>query len=128
MSSILDRLMKALGTTFLDGEIRQPTRIWVTIRYEAIYPVVEILKRAFGISRVAMITGLETPQGLEILYHFERINEVHLQEFLTIKINVPQEDPTIEIIVSLIPSANFYEVELQELFGIKLNRNSSFTE
>ena len=120
--------MKALGPTFLDGEIRQPTRVWVTIRHEAIYPVVEILKRSFGITRVAMITGLETPLGLEILYHFERINEINLLEFLTIKIDIPREDPLIDSIVSLIPSAHFYEIELQELYGINLNRNSSFTE
>ena len=126
MRSILDRLMKALGNAFLDGEIRRPTRIWVTVKREAIRSVVKLLQRKFGISRITMITGLETPHGFEVLYHFERLNEAQLHELLTIKINVPREDPSVDSIVSLIPGAFIYETELRALFGIELKEDPTY--
>lgn len=119
MRSILDLLMKALGDTFLDGEIRQPTRIWITVEKEDIYSIVKILKDDFGITRLVMITGLEMAHYFELLYHFERQNEMQLYEIITIKIQVPREDPSIESIVSVIPSALIYETELRDLFGIE---------
>jgi len=120
MGSILDQLMKALGSIFFDGEIRRLTRIWVTVKRKAIRSVVKILKDDFGVSRISMITGLETSHGFEVLYHFERLNEVQLKELITIKIRVPREDPTVDSIVSVMPGALFYEAELRDLFGIEL--------
>lgn len=119
MRSILDLLMKALGDTILDGEIRQPTRIWITVKKEDIYSVVKILKDDFGVTRLVMITGLEMPHYFELLYHFERQNEMQLYEIITIKIQIPREDPSIESIVSVMPSALIYETELLDLFGIE---------
>ncbi len=127
MRSILDLLMKALGDTFLDGEIRQPTRIWITIKKEDIYSVVKILKNDFGVSRLVMITSLEMPHYFELLYHFERQNEMQLNELITIKIQVPRDDPSIESIVSIMPSALIYETEFRDLFGIEPKGHHNLT-
>ena len=119
MRSILDRLMKALGDTFLDGEIHRPTRIWVTVKREDICSVAKILKEDFGVTRLATITGVETSNQFELFYHFERLNEVQLNELITIKLQVSREDPLVNSIVSVMPSAYFYELELRDLFGIE---------
>ncbi len=124
MGSILDQLMEVLGDVFLDGEIQFPTRVWITVSREAILSVVHTLKMKFGVSGVSMITGLETSEGFEVLYHFTRVNEVQLNELLTVKVHVPHEDPTLDSISSMMPSARVYESELQDIFKIDLNQNS----
>jgi Ni,Fe-hydrogenase III component G len=118
--SILDQLMEDLGDIFLDGEIQFPTRVWITVSHEAILDVVQTLKTKFGVSSVSMITGLETSEGIEVLYHFTRVNEVQLDELLTVKVHVPHEDPTLASISSMMPSALVYESELQNSFKIDL--------
>ncbi|MFQ6126612.1 MAG: NADH-quinone oxidoreductase subunit C [Candidatus Heimdallarchaeota archaeon] len=128
MQSILDRLMKALGDAFLDGEIRQPTRIWITIKKEDICSVVKVLKDDFGIYRLVMITGLETPYHFELLYHFERQNELQLTELITIKIQVSREDPSVESLVNIMPSALIYEAELRDHLGIEPKGHPTHTK
>jgi len=124
MVSILDQLIEVLGDVFLDGEIQYPTRVWITVSREAIRSVVHNLKTKFGVSSVSMITGLEISDGFEVLYHFARLNEVQLNELLTVKVYVPHEDPTIDSISSMMPSACVYESELQDIFKIDLNQYS----
>jgi len=124
MVSILDQLIEVLGDVFLDGEIQYPTRVWITVSREAIRSVVHNLKTKFGVSSVSMITGLEISDGFEVLYHFARLNEIQLNELLTVKVYVPHEDPTIDSISSMMPSACVYESELQDIFKIDLNQYS----
>ena len=50
---------------------------------------------------------------LEVLYHFCRGGAV-----LTLRVRLSYQNPSIPSICSLIPSANLYERELSEMFGI----------
>lgn len=125
MGSILDQLIEVLGDVFLDGEIQFPTRVWITVSRKAILSVVHNLKTKFGVSSVSMITGLATSEGFEVLYHFTRVNEVQLNELLTVKVHIPHEDPTLDSISSMMPSANVYESELQDTFEIDLIHDSA---
>ena len=118
MDSILDQLMDKLEDSFIEGEIRNPNRVWITVEQTAIRSVASLLKTKFGVSRVSMITGIETIQGFEVLYHFERINEMKLSELITVRIHIPLENPVVDSIRAIIPSASVYEIELHELLQI----------
>jgi Ni,Fe-hydrogenase III component G len=124
MGSILDQLLEVLGDDFLDGEIQFPTRVWITVSREAILSVAHVLKMKFGVLYVSMITGLATSEGFEVLYHFTRVNESRLNELLTVKVYVPHEEPTLDSISSIMPSARIYESELQDSFKIDLTHDS----
>jgi len=68
---------------------------------------------------ISAITGLDLGQNLGILYHIRTA-----KAFLTIKAEVPKENPKIATIVDLIPGATFHELEVADLFGVIFEGNS----
>jgi len=59
--------------------------------------------------------GAASTAWLEVLYHF-----CHGAAVLTLRVRLSYQIPSIPSICSLIPSANLYERELSEMFGIEV--------
>jgi NADH:ubiquinone oxidoreductase subunit C len=59
--------------------------------------------------------GAASTAWLEVLYHF-----CHGAAVLTLRVRLSYQNPSIASICSLIPSANLYERELSEMFGIEV--------
>ena len=68
---------------------------------------------------ISAITGLDLGQNLGILYHFRTSNA-----FITIRAEVPKENPKIATIVDLVPGATFHELEVADLFGVIFEGNT----
>lgn len=68
---------------------------------------------------LSAITGLDIPQSetsegeIEILYHFCQRSVI-----VTLRIRVSYGEPEVPTICGVIPSANLYEREVVELFGV----------
>jgi Ni,Fe-hydrogenase III component G len=56
--------------------------------------------------------------SIEILYHFCNGAAV-----LTLRTWVSYTNPTVASVTSVIPSASLYEVELSEMFGVRVRNN-----
>jgi Ni,Fe-hydrogenase III large subunit/Ni,Fe-hydrogenase III component G len=61
---------------------------------------------------ITAITGLDLGANLGIYYHVRTSNA-----FLTIKSEVPKENPKIQTITDIIPGATFHEMEVADLLG-----------
>jgi NADH:ubiquinone oxidoreductase subunit C len=79
----------------------------------------ELLKRvadiASGVYRLSAITGLDTGERVEVLYHFELLAKV-----LTLRVPLDRETPSVETITSVMPSAVLYEREVAEMLGVEV--------
>ncbi len=67
---------------------------------------------------VAAITGLDLGANLGVLYHIRSSNPQ-----LTIKAEVPKENPKIQTITDIIPGAVFHELEVNDLLGVEFEGN-----
>jgi Ni,Fe-hydrogenase III large subunit len=62
---------------------------------------------------VSAITGLDLGANLSVLYHIRTSNA-----FLTIRAEVPKDNPKIQTITDIIPGAVFHELEVADLLGV----------
>ena len=72
--------------------------------------------------RLITISAIDSTGCYDLLYHFD-INGVK-----TFKLIVSEKKPIIETISDIFPSADFYEREIHDFFGIKFRGNSRLHE
>ena len=65
--------------------------------------------------RLSTATGIDTRDGMEILYHF---SHDRAGTYYTIKTLIPKDDLKIKSLAPFLPAANWIEREMHELLGI----------
>jgi NADH-quinone oxidoreductase subunit C len=94
----------------------------VTISKEMIRDVVQFIKEepSLGLDFLMDLTAVDymdrKPQRFEVVYHFYSSSHNHR---VRIKIPVGEEDCLVDSLVSLYKSANWFEREVWDLYGIK---------
>ena len=72
--------------------------------------------------RLITISALDSRGYYHLLYHFD------IDGIKTLKILIPEKKPVIQSIVDIFPSAEFYEREIHDLFGIEFKGNPRLHE
>ena len=67
--------------------------------------------------RLITISALDSRGCYHLLYHFD-INGIK-----TFKVLIPEKKPVIQSIIDIFPSAEFYEREIHDFFGIEFKGN-----
>jgi len=118
-SELAGELKTKLGGTAL--EIRQPAsnNIFVTVRPEDVPAVAGTVWDGMK-SRFAIITGIDVPGGIELLYHFV-FDEKHT--IVTLSTRVAKPFPEIESITPIIPAAEWIEREVHDLLGVNFRNH-----
>ncbi|HVO70554.1 MAG TPA: NADH-quinone oxidoreductase subunit C [Aggregatilineaceae bacterium] len=101
-----------------------PNRIDVTLTPDDLERAVSTLVTARW-GYLAAITGLDigvTSGMLEVLYHFCSDAVI-----VTLRVQIPRENPAVPSICDKIPYADLYERELMEMFGITVTNTPSPT-
>ena len=95
-------------------EEKSPKRYYITISKEDLLEVVEFIFSQQK-ARFIIVSGIDTPRGIEILYHFsfDKLNKI-----VTLKVLVSKEKCEIESISAIIPGAGWIEREIVELLGV----------
>ena len=65
--------------------------------------------------RLSIATGIDTRDGIEIIYHFS-LDEAGT--YYNIKTLVPKDDSKIQSLATFLPAANWIEREIHELLGV----------
>jgi len=113
--SIKETLKERLGKRILDWEEKSRRRIYFTIKKEDIFETTKILFKELGL-RFSIASGMETPTGFEILYHFsfDQAGEMYSVRVLI----EDKKNPAVDAITPLFPGAEWIEREMWELLGI----------
>ena len=97
----------------------RPRRIFVTVRPEDVPGAVRVVWDDMK-SRFATVTGIDVPEGIEILYHFA-FDEAHA--VVTVKTKVSKPFPRIESITPMITGAEWIEREIYDILGVRFRNH-----
>ena len=99
----------------LGWEEKSPKRYYVTISRDDLLEIVEFIFNKQK-ARFIIESGIDTPHGIEILYHFsfDKLNKI-----VTFKILLPKKKCEVGSISILIPGASWIEREITELLGVE---------
>jgi len=97
----------------------EPNRLDATLKStDDLIPIVVAL-RVKRLGYLAAITGLDLgveAGELEVLYHFCTAAAV-----ITLRVRLPREAPVVPSLSEIIPSAEAFERELREMFGVEIS-------
>jgi Ni,Fe-hydrogenase III component G len=110
----LNELRRTYGDRIDKCEEVSANRAYVYLSPAVLPKVARFLHKEHN-GRLATVTGVDTRDGIELLYHF-----LHPQEhlFITLKTRLDKPSPEIESLASLFPAAIWIERELYDLLGV----------
>jgi len=95
--------------------------IWLTLDKDLLHDAL-VLLATFDYPHLAVISGVDTGDAVDLLYHFfiyygrSRGSELKV----TFTVALPKDDLTVDSISDIIPGAVFSEREKQEFLGVKV--------
>lgn len=95
-------------------KIHSPRRTYLKIDRNKVYEFAHYLYSELK-CRLSIATGIDTREGIEILYHFSHDPS---GTYYNIKTIVPKDDPKIKSLADFLPAANWIEREIHELLGV----------
>ena len=118
-TELAQELRSNLGEKLL--ELKQPSsnNIFLTVKAEELPEAVKTVWDGMQ-SRFAIVTGMDVPGGIEILYHFVFDEK---STIVTLKTSVTKPFPEIESITPIIPGAEWIEREVHDLLGVKFRNH-----
>jgi Ni,Fe-hydrogenase III component G len=112
IDALIDALRDACPADVSDPEALLLDETIVPVPRGCVPQVVSVLIDRFDVYHLSTITGQETEEGIELLYHFWDGQGV------TLRVPLPGDDPVIETLTDRIPGAAFYEREVAEMLGV----------
>ncbi|UCC12548.1 MAG: NADH-quinone oxidoreductase subunit C [candidate division WOR-3 bacterium] len=109
-------MLDEIGGKFPEAvvKIHAPRRTYIRIPREQLPNLARFLY-ADKQCRLSICTGIDTREGIEILYHFSHDES---GTYYNIKTVVPKDDPKVKSIATFLPAANWIEREMHELLGV----------
>lgn len=110
-----DKIKERLGSKIIEWKENSSKRIYFTIDKKDIFATVEFLFNELGL-RFSTASGIDTPLGFEILYHFSFDKA---GEFYSVRVLIEdKKHPQIDSIAPIFPGAEWIEREIWEMLGI----------
>ncbi len=113
--SVNDKVRKGLGEKVLHWHEHSPRRVYVTIGADDLREAAGLLFNDYGF-RFSIATGTDTPESIEITYHFccDKTGQ-----FFSLRIHLTDKDkPEVDSIADIMTGANWIEREMWELLGV----------
>ena len=111
----IDLLKEKFSSRIIDFHKKSDKRYYILIDsndlIETIWYIFHVIK-----ARFLTVTGLDTREGIEIVYHFS-LDQASV--IINIRTIIPLEKPEIESIAGLIKGAAWIEREIQDILGVK---------
>jgi Ni,Fe-hydrogenase III large subunit/NADH:ubiquinone oxidoreductase subunit C len=110
---LLTTLNNRLGQTMLQTPATQLGEVAVQVNPGIHRAALKILLEKDETAGISAITGVDLGETIEIMYHIRTHGII-----LTIRTQVPKEDPRIRTVTDILSGANFHEKEVADLFGV----------
>ncbi len=110
------KILEEIGAKFPEASVKihARRRTYIRVPREKVYDFAKFLFEEKGF-RLSIATGIDTHDGMEILYHF---SHDAAGTYYTIKTVIPKDDLKIESLAPFMPAANWIEREIHELLGV----------
>jgi Ni,Fe-hydrogenase III component G len=117
--TVLHDLKGALGDRLLSLDDESPRRVWAEVAPDDVPEATRTLFRTLG-ARLQIATGIDTPDAIEILYHwaFDQLALV-----VTLRTRVDRENPELESVAHICKGAEWIEREIWELLGVRFRNH-----
>lgn len=112
---IVAKIHEGLGSKVMSSHRPVPNRVYVTVRPKTLPNAVQLLFEKLS-GRYIILTGVDTPCGIEVLYHFS-FDEAAL--VVTLRVLLNSQKPQIESITPTVKGAAWIEREIHELLGVE---------
>ena len=110
-----DRIKERLDKKIIAWEEKSAKRIYFTVDKEDIFQTAQFLFKELNL-RFAVASGLQTPSGFEILYHF---SDDEAGVIYSVRVILEDsQDPQVKSITPIFPGAEWIEREMWEMLGI----------
>ena len=97
--------------------ITRDRRIWVEVESANFFEVFDYIVKKMDFAMLCLITGLDSGENLEFIYHLARRDGT----MLNLKTFVPKSNPVHKtVMVDYFPGAELYERELVDCLGAKI--------
>ena len=97
--------------------IKRKGRIFAQVPLDKFNAVFVYAVKQMHFLALSAITGLDTGDGFEVIYHLNQEGKV----LLNLSVSLSKENPAVDSVTAYCPSADIYERELVDLLGIKVN-------
>ncbi|PIV64614.1 MAG: hypothetical protein COS11_01275 [bacterium (Candidatus Ratteibacteria) CG01_land_8_20_14_3_00_40_19] len=115
MEKTLNSIKEKFSQEILKFEEKSLKRYYILIDKKDLLKLVKFIFNDLK-ARFIIETGLDTPEGIEILYHFsfDKLGKV-----VSIRTLLSREKPEVESISPVIKGAQWIEREIQDILGVK---------
>ena len=111
----VESIIEALGEQALELVRKSERRVYIDIAPETVVDVSRLMLEEMD-ARLQIATGIDTPAGIEVMYHWALDEEDCL---VTLRVTVDREAPALDSIAVMYPAAEWIEREMWELLGIE---------
>ncbi|MCL2339756.1 MAG: NADH-quinone oxidoreductase subunit C [Actinomycetia bacterium] len=98
----------------IDVSVQRPRRVWASVTATAFRPVLEFLHNELGFISLAAVTGLDSGENYELIYHLTANRGL----VLSLKESAPKTAPFFETATDIYLGGILYELEARNLLGI----------
>ncbi len=116
MMSVLDDIKQRLKGKISDWYEHNPRRIYFSVDKKDIRETARVLFKDLGL-RYVIASGIDTPRGFEILYHFSFDKTGQIISVRTLIKD--KQNPEIDSLAVISPAFEWIEREIWEMLGIK---------
>jgi Ni,Fe-hydrogenase III component G len=96
--------------------IQRKGRISLSLSLDRFNEVLDYVSEQMRFLGLSAITGVDNGDGLCVIYHLNREGKV----VLGLRVSLDKKSPTVRTVTAHFPSADIYEREIVDLFGIKV--------
>lgn len=114
-TDLIIKVKKDLEGKILNWYDKSPKRIYIDVKPQDIVNIIRYFHQDVK-ARFNIASGVHTPKGFEILYHF---SPDKLGIVFSIRVLLDKNNPEIESIVPVLKAGEWIEREMWELLGIK---------
>lgn len=122
MPTVAENVLSRMTEKFPElGLIKEsPGRVWLEFDCSKVREFFQFVRETWPDVHLSTITGLETSEAIEVIYHFV-VDKV----LVNVKVKTGPEAPSLDTIYDILPVADAYERELHDVLGIEFKGRES---
>ena len=120
--TLINQLKTRFPQEIKETKIDRARRVTVTFEKDQVLDIAKFMRDELGFDHVKGVAGVDYPahKKLEVLYFIASYSKPEIQDIIVIlKTELPRDNPVVNSVVSIWPSAHFHERETFEMFGVK---------